>query len=88
VLGGAGNDRLSGGGGHNVLVGGAGSDILEGGPLADILIGDAADRISGGREDLLVGSPVKNQENLAALALALDQWLAGDRAGALDALNR
>jgi hypothetical protein len=89
VVGGNGNDHFHGGGGYNVLVGGAGNDHLYGGGLGNILIGGAGqDQLyaRGGRS-LLIGGSTANQHNLDALATALDDWIAGNEAGALTALG-
>lgn len=49
VLGGSGNDTLTGDGGANTLNGGAGDDLLNGGAGNDTLIGGAgADQLNGG----------------------------------------
>lgn len=86
VVGGGGNDHISGGRGNDVLIGGAGKDDLEGGRGADILIGGAGkDKLQGGRgNDLLIGGSVMNEENLAALDQALAAWSSDDLSAALN----
>jgi Ca2+-binding RTX toxin-like protein len=58
LLGGAGNDQLTGGSGDSILIGGAGADIVHGGT------GD----------DIVVAGPTKSDANLAALLALLDEW--------------
>jgi Bacterial Ig domain/Right handed beta helix region/RTX calcium-binding nonapeptide repeat (4 copies) len=49
LVGGTGDDRITGGGGADLLLGGAGNDRLDGGAGADVLIGGTgSDRLSGG----------------------------------------
>jgi Ca2+-binding RTX toxin-like protein len=57
VLGGTGNDHLSGDARNNVLRGGSGNDTLEGGDGNDVLVGDTGnDLLNGGAgRDLLIG---------------------------------
>jgi Ca2+-binding RTX toxin-like protein len=57
VVGGAGNDRLTGDGSHNLLRGGAGKDTLAGGGGDDILLGEAGNDVLSGDagRDLLIG---------------------------------
>jgi hypothetical protein len=60
VLGGSGNDTLTGGGGHDALHGGAGDDTLTGGRGNDLLIGGiGSDHLDAGAGlDLLAGADV------------------------------
>jgi serralysin len=59
VLGGAGNDKLTGGSGRDVFHGGAGNDTLAGGTGGDELYGEAGnDTLRGGSAyDYLLGGP-------------------------------
>jgi hypothetical protein len=80
VLGGMGNDSLSGGPGGNVLVGGDGNDTIRGGPDGDILIGDSgADSLTAGAfGDILIGGWTDHEPvtdvNRAVLQSILDEW--------------
>jgi uncharacterized delta-60 repeat protein len=92
VIGGAGNDTLTGNELNNLLAGGAGDDILNGGAGRDLLIGGSgADDLTGGTgtgEDLLIGgiaayyfdSP--NALDLSALTAVMLEWTRTDLAAA------
>ncbi len=62
VLGGTGNDRLTGNGSANQLSGAAGNDVLIGGAGADILTGGAGDDklLGGAGDDTLLGGAGKD----------------------------
>ena len=57
LVGGDGDDTLTGGNGKNVLLGGAGDDVLSGRGNRDLIVGGTGmDTLSGrGNEDLLIG---------------------------------
>jgi hypothetical protein len=76
LLGGEGNDELSGGAGSAILLGGGGNDVIEGAKSRSILIGgDGSDRLVGGREDdILIGDVVQDQFDLSSLVHALGLW--------------
>jgi CSLREA domain-containing protein len=76
LLGGAGNDRLSGGAGPSVLVGDDGADRLTGGSARDILIGGLGrDRVVGnGGDDILIGGQTTHDATFAALDALLTEW--------------
>jgi Ca2+-binding RTX toxin-like protein len=77
ILGGSGDDRLSGGSGANVLSGGDGKDELFGGASRDILIGGRdEDRLFGGTgRDLLIGGRVTFENDVTALRNIQAEWL-------------
>ena len=66
LVGGSGDDHLSGGKGNDFLVGGAGQDVLRGGQGDDILIGELGnDVLHGGREnDILLHSAGDGQDTI------------------------
>jgi Ca2+-binding RTX toxin-like protein len=77
VLGGSGNDTLTGNGSlPTVLVGNAGADVLMGGSGRDILIGGlGADAlVSGGGEDILIGGYTAHDGTPDALLALLAEW--------------
>ena len=58
VVGGGGDDLLTGNAANNRLQGGAGNDVLDGGPGQDLLEGgDGSDSLHGDGSDTLVGGP-------------------------------
>ncbi|MBI3463796.1 MAG: HYR domain-containing protein [Planctomycetes bacterium] len=76
LVGGPGNDRLTGARGNDILLGGDGNDHLNGGRGRDILIGGAgADRINGSvGDDLLIAGTTDHDLNDAGLAAILAEW--------------
>ncbi len=77
VMGGPGNDTLTGNSSKSsVLVGNAGNDTLLGGSGRDILIGGfGSDIITGGSgDDLLVAGRTTYDSDVAALSSILDEW--------------
>jgi Ca2+-binding RTX toxin-like protein len=77
VMGGAGNDTLTGRGtASSILLGGGGNDILTGGTARDILIGgDGADTLNGGaNDDILIGGSTAHDANDVALFALLAEW--------------
>jgi Ca2+-binding RTX toxin-like protein len=76
LIGGDGNDQLTGGSGPAVLVGGNGNDTLRAGAGRCILIGGAGgDTLSGGRGDcVLIGGTTHYDANPQALAMLLAEW--------------
>ena len=81
LLGGAGNDVLVGGGRADVLVGGDGNDLLVGRGGRDILIGGAGrDVLLGGcGRDWRIAGATPHDDDVAALRLMRDDWLASAR---------
>ena len=86
VVGGSGNDTLTGGPAGSILLGGAGSDALQGGSGRDLLIGGSnADTLRGGAgEDLLFGGRTSyfnestKELDLVSLDAIFQQWLRTD----------
>jgi Ca2+-binding RTX toxin-like protein len=78
VLGGAGNDTLTGNSLANVLVGNAGNDTLIGNKGRDILIGgEGLDTISGGQDDdIIIGGRTTHDASPAHLSTLLSGWTA------------
>ena len=78
VIGGSGNDSLSGNTRGNVLVGNGGNDTLIGNRGRDLLIGGTGlDTISGGDdEDILIAGRTTSDSNPANLAILLTGWQA------------
>jgi hypothetical protein len=85
VIGGQGNDTLTGdglanvlqgGGGNDILVGLDGADTLDGGAGGDLLSGgNGTDRLIGGTgEDLLIGGRTAFDANALALQAVLAEW--------------
>ena len=77
VIGGAGNDTLTGRGTlSSMLVGGGGNDTLTGGTGRDILIGgDGTDNLNGGAgDDILIGGKTAHDSNDIALFALLAEW--------------
>ncbi|MBL8818926.1 MAG: hypothetical protein JNL58_23055 [Planctomyces sp.] len=93
VLGGSGNDSLSGGAGRDFILGQAGNDDIRGGDGHDVLIGgDGNDTMRGGRgDDVLIGGIVMNDESsmlvLNAIDTAMAEWATGDVEGTLMAFG-
>jgi Ca2+-binding RTX toxin-like protein len=75
VIGGAGNDSLTGNAQGNILIGGAGNDVITGGSGRSLLIGGlGSDTITGGSgDDILIGGITSGLSN-AALASILAEW--------------
>jgi hypothetical protein len=80
VLGGAGNNTLTGGSQSAFLVGGPGSDTLTAGNGRAILIGGTgADTLTGGsNDDILISGTTNYDANLAVLDLVLAEWARTD----------
>ena len=76
VIGGAGDDTLTGNGNANVLVGNQGKDSLIGGGGRDLLIGgDGRDSISAGAgEDIIIAGRTTSDANTANLTTLLTAW--------------
>ena len=76
LLGGSGNDTLTGNTLANVLAGGAGNDTLAGGSGKNILIGGTGtDTLTGGStEDLLLGARYTLETDTTALTALLAEW--------------
>lgn len=89
ILGGAGDDYLTGGRGNDILIGGAGNDRLNGRGGADVLAGGIGnDRLSGGRgRDVLIGGAGRDElRGNQGQDLLIGGMAAGeDDASALDA---
>jgi large repetitive protein len=79
IVGGAGDDTLTGGGGSNFIFGGAGRDNLTGGSVSDFLVGGAgADTVTGaGGDDVLVGGQFARPWTLDDDDAFLSAWDAG-----------
>jgi serralysin len=78
VLGGSGNDRLTGSSIANVLIGNAGNDTLIGNAGRDILIGgEGLDTISGGADDdIVIAGRTAHDASSTSLSTLLTGWLA------------
>jgi hypothetical protein len=81
VLGGNGNDLLTGGPGGNILIGGGGSNTLVGGPDGNLLIGgfgQANTLTAGAFGDILIGGwtdfDSSSDAHRAELQSILDEW--------------
>ncbi|RIK73581.1 MAG: hypothetical protein DCC67_17720, partial [Planctomycetota bacterium] len=76
MLGGAGNDKLTGGNGNDILVGGGGADLLIGRQGNDILIGGVGiDLLIGDSgSDILVAGSTVHDVDLAALDAIMAEW--------------
>ncbi len=76
VIGGSGNDILTGNSMSNVLVGGAGNDALNGGGGRDILIGGLGlDTLRGGDdEDILIAGRTTNDKLFGNLIVLQTEW--------------
>jgi Ca2+-binding RTX toxin-like protein len=86
LSGGAGNDwafggddadQIAGDAGDDVLLGEAGNDALQGGAGRDILIGGlGSDKLQGhAQDDILIGGTTSYDDNTAALAAILAEWV-------------
>jgi Ca2+-binding RTX toxin-like protein len=77
VFGGSGADQLSGDAGNDVLLGEEGNDYVQGGAGRDILIGGlGADSLEGqAHDDILIGGTTSYDDNTAALAAILQEWV-------------
>ena len=80
VLGGSGNDTLTGNTLDNVLVGNAGTDTLVGGDGRDILIGGLGlDTINGGvGDDILIGGRTTSDSSVANLNTLRTHWISSN----------
>jgi Ca2+-binding RTX toxin-like protein len=78
LLGGSGNDRLTGSSIANVLVGNAGNDTLIGNAGRDILIGgEGLDTISGGADDdIVIAGRTTHDASSTSLSALLTGWIA------------
>jgi hypothetical protein len=76
VIGGAGNDTLSGDAQGNILIGGAGSNLINGGIGASILMAGSGTATVNGRSgnDILIGGTTVFDSNYAALDSLLAEW--------------
>ena len=76
VIGGHGNDSLTGGPGGNILLGGPGNDTLVGGPNGNLLIGGkGTDTLTAGAfGDILIGGTTSYDANPVALQAILNEW--------------
>jgi Ca2+-binding RTX toxin-like protein len=81
VVGGAGNDSLTGNTQGNILLGGGGNDTLVGGSGRSLLIGDGgSDTITGGGDDdiLIAGTTAFDADDTALMAI-LQEWQRSDK---------
>jgi Ca2+-binding RTX toxin-like protein len=76
VLGGSGNDSLTGSSGNNILVGNGGNDSLNGGAGRDILIGGkGTDSVVGGNgDDIVIGGTTSYDADLTSLLAIMKEW--------------
>jgi Ca2+-binding RTX toxin-like protein len=76
VVGGAGNDTLTGSAAGGYLIRNDGNDMLEGGAGRDLLIGGLGlDTLVGGAgDDLLIGGTTSHDGNRAALDAIMAEW--------------
>jgi PKD domain/RTX calcium-binding nonapeptide repeat (4 copies) len=76
VIGGSGDDSLTGDAGNSVLVGGAGNDTLTAGSSLTLLIGGAGnDVLTGGpADDILIGGATSYDANASALLAIMKEW--------------
>jgi Ca2+-binding RTX toxin-like protein len=76
VIGGAGNDTLTGDAQGNILIGGAGTNVINGGIGASILMaGSGTATVNGGSgNDILIGGTTAFDANYAALNSLLAEW--------------
>ncbi len=77
VFGGSGADQLSGDVGDDILLGEEGNDFAEGGAGRDILIGGLGTDVLKGQahDDILIGGTTNHDDNAAALAAILSEWV-------------
>jgi serralysin len=77
IVGGTGNDTLTGNSLANILVGNAGGDTLSGGGGRDILIGGLGlDTLTGGEdEDILIAGRTTSDAVFSKLNLLLEEWV-------------
>jgi|GEM_PF-695359 len=77
IVGGSGNDSLTGNSLANILVGNAGGDTLSGGGGRDILIGGLGlDTLNGGEdEDILIAGRTTSDAVFSKLNLLLAEWV-------------
>jgi hypothetical protein len=80
VVGGSGNDTLTGDAAGNVLIGGPGKDTIIGGSGRSVLIGGSGkDQVTGGSsDDILIGGSTIYDDNAAALAAVFAEWQSAD----------
>jgi Ca2+-binding RTX toxin-like protein len=81
VIGGAGDDTITGNALGNILVGGAGNDVINGGSGRSLLIGGGgADTVTGGSaDDIVIGGTTNYDLNTAALQSILNEWQRTDK---------
>src|SRR5262249_54232815 len=81
VLGGAGNDKLTGDANSNILLGGKGNDTLSGGAGRDLLLGGLGNDAlnGGGDDDILIGGTTSYDANPAALDALMAEWRRTDQ---------
>jgi hypothetical protein len=81
VLGGAGNDTLTGNSLGNILIGNGGNDTIYGGSGRSLLIGGGGgDKIIGGSaDDILISGTTNYDRNQTALMLILKEWQRTDK---------
>jgi Ca2+-binding RTX toxin-like protein len=77
IVGGTGNDTLTGNSLANILVGNSGGDTLSGGGGRDILIGGLGlDTLNGGEdEDILIAGRTTSDAVFSKLNLLLEEWV-------------
>jgi ELWxxDGT repeat protein len=80
VLGGSGNDTITGNSSNNVLVGNAGNDTLKGNSGRDILIGGLGlDTLSGGNDDdVVISGRTTHDASPTSLGTLLTGWISGN----------
>ncbi len=71
------DDKITGSSAHNVIDGRGGNDTIDGGSGRDLLIGgEGRDTLRGGSgEDLLIGGTTVYDNNDAALAAVMAEWI-------------
>ena len=81
VIGGSGNDTITGNSANNILSGRGGTDTIVGGDGRDLMIGGAAvDSINGGvGEDILIGGTSTHEANIIALRSIMAEWSRTDQ---------
>jgi hypothetical protein len=81
VIGGAGDDTITGNALGNVLVGGAGNDVINGGSGRSLLIGGAGtDTVTGGSaDDIVIGGTTNYDLSPSALQSILNEWQRTDK---------
>jgi uncharacterized delta-60 repeat protein len=76
IIGGAGNNTLTGGASGGILVGRGGNDVITGGSGCSLLIGGkGSDQIIGGSsDDIVIGGTTTYDTNTTALLALLAEW--------------